>query len=147
MCIRDRWKRACCSRSSSARSARSSRAIWTPVSYTHLDVYKRQVFSFVGKIENVGFPEAVRIVAGKCGIPLPKREFSDVYKRQAFDHLDDVGLLLHGLGKIGHGAVLRIRLQLQPAHEQNASKSRSHDNQGGSRVKFHANGLYGSQMG
>ncbi|MGA8729210.1 MAG: DNA primase [Terracidiphilus sp.] len=34
------------------------------------------VFSFVGKIENVGFPEAVRIVAGKYGIPLPKREFS-----------------------------------------------------------------------
>ena len=28
------------------------------------------------KIENVTFPEAVRIVAGKCGIPLPKREFS-----------------------------------------------------------------------
>jgi DNA primase len=34
------------------------------------------VFSFVAKIENVGFPEAVKIVAGKCGIPLPKREFS-----------------------------------------------------------------------
>ncbi len=34
------------------------------------------VFSFVGRIENVGFPEAVRIVAQKCGIPLPKREFS-----------------------------------------------------------------------
>jgi len=34
------------------------------------------VFSFVGKIENVGFPEAVRMVAQKCGIPLPKREFS-----------------------------------------------------------------------
>ena len=34
------------------------------------------VFSFVSKIENVGFPEAVRIVATKCGIPLPKREFS-----------------------------------------------------------------------
>jgi DNA primase len=34
------------------------------------------VFSFVAKIENVAFPEAVRIVAGKCGIPLPKREFS-----------------------------------------------------------------------
>ena len=29
------------------------------------------VFSFVGKIENVGFPEAVRIVAQKSGIPLP----------------------------------------------------------------------------
>jgi len=34
------------------------------------------VFSFVEKIENVSFPEAVRIVAQKCGIPLPKREFS-----------------------------------------------------------------------
>jgi DNA primase len=34
------------------------------------------VFSFVGKIENVTFPEAVRIVAQKCGIPLPKREFN-----------------------------------------------------------------------
>src|SRR5271154_2285382 len=34
------------------------------------------VFGFVGKIENVGFPESVRIVAQKCGIPLPKREFS-----------------------------------------------------------------------
>ena len=34
------------------------------------------VFSFVGKIENVSFPEAVRIVAQKMGIPLPKREFS-----------------------------------------------------------------------
>ena len=34
------------------------------------------VFSFVGKIENVSFPEAVRIVAQKIGIPLPKREFS-----------------------------------------------------------------------
>ena len=34
------------------------------------------VFSFVSKIENVTFPEAVRIVAQKCGIPLPKREFS-----------------------------------------------------------------------
>jgi DNA primase len=34
------------------------------------------VFSFVGKIEKVSFPEAVRVVAQKCGIPLPKREFS-----------------------------------------------------------------------
>ena len=34
------------------------------------------VFTFVGKIENVGFPEAVRMVAQKSGIPLPKREFS-----------------------------------------------------------------------
>jgi DNA primase len=34
------------------------------------------VFKFVEKIEKVGFPEAVRIVAQKFGIPLPKREFS-----------------------------------------------------------------------
>jgi len=34
------------------------------------------VFKFVEKMEKVGFPEAVRIVAQKCGIPLPKREFS-----------------------------------------------------------------------
>ena len=34
------------------------------------------VFSFVGKIENLSFPEAVRTVAQKCGIPLPKREFN-----------------------------------------------------------------------
>src|SRR5579859_2588063 len=34
------------------------------------------VFSFVGKIENASFPESVRIVAQKCGIPLPKREYN-----------------------------------------------------------------------
>lgn len=34
------------------------------------------VFSFIQKIENVSFPEAVKSVAVKCGIPLPKREFS-----------------------------------------------------------------------
>jgi DNA primase len=33
------------------------------------------VFTFVQKIENVSFPEAVRSVAKKCGIPLPQREF------------------------------------------------------------------------
>src|SRR5512133_453300 len=34
------------------------------------------VFSFVQKIENVTFPEAVRAVAQKCGIPLPKVTYS-----------------------------------------------------------------------
>ena len=34
------------------------------------------VFTFVSRMENVSFPEAVRIVAQKSGIPLPKREFS-----------------------------------------------------------------------
>ncbi len=37
---------------------------------------KGDVFTFIMKMENVSFPEAVRIVAQKCGIPLPKREFS-----------------------------------------------------------------------
>ncbi|HET7183993.1 MAG TPA: CHC2 zinc finger domain-containing protein [Terriglobales bacterium] len=34
------------------------------------------VFSFVQKIENITFPEAVRAVAQKAGIPLPKTTFS-----------------------------------------------------------------------
>jgi len=37
---------------------------------------KGDVFTFVMKLETVSFPEAVRAVAVKCGIPLPKREFS-----------------------------------------------------------------------
>lgn len=37
---------------------------------------KGDVFSFVMKMENISFPESVRVVAVKCGIPLPKREFS-----------------------------------------------------------------------
>ncbi len=34
------------------------------------------VFAFVQKLENVSFPEAIKIVAAKCGIALPKREFN-----------------------------------------------------------------------
>ena len=34
------------------------------------------VFSFVQKIENVTFPEAIRLVAQKLGIPLPKAVYS-----------------------------------------------------------------------
>src|SRR5512136_489132 len=34
------------------------------------------VFSFVQKIENITFPEAVRAVATKMGIPLPRVEYS-----------------------------------------------------------------------
>lgn len=41
------------------------------------------VFTFVQKMENVSFPEAVRTVAQKCGIPLPKREFSSPEEAQA----------------------------------------------------------------
>src|SRR6202451_2605072 len=34
------------------------------------------VFSFVQKIENITFPEAIRFVAQKLGIPLPKATYS-----------------------------------------------------------------------
>jgi DNA primase len=34
------------------------------------------VFSFVQKMDRVGFTEAVKVVARKCGIALPKREFA-----------------------------------------------------------------------
>ena len=37
---------------------------------------KGDVFTFVQKIENISFPEAVRTVAQKAGIALPKREWS-----------------------------------------------------------------------
>jgi DNA primase len=37
---------------------------------------KGDVFTFVMKLESLSFPEAVRAVAQKCGIALPKREFS-----------------------------------------------------------------------
>jgi DNA primase len=37
---------------------------------------KGDVFSFVQKIENISFPEAVRAVAQKMGVPLPKASFS-----------------------------------------------------------------------
>jgi DNA primase len=37
---------------------------------------KGDVFTFVMKLENLSFPEAVRAVAQKAGIPLPKRDFN-----------------------------------------------------------------------
>jgi DNA primase len=40
------------------------------------------VFTFIQKIENVGFSEAVRTVAQKAGIPLPKREFASPEEAQ-----------------------------------------------------------------
>jgi len=38
------------------------------------------VFTFVQKMDNISFPEAVRAVATKMGIPLPKREFSSPHE-------------------------------------------------------------------
>jgi DNA primase len=49
------------------------------------------VFTFIQKIENVGFFEAVRTVAQKSGIPLPKREFSS--PEEAAEHRQRAKLL------------------------------------------------------
>ncbi len=53
---------------------------------------KGDVFTFVMKLESLSFPEAVRAVAAKAGIPLPKREFNSPeeareagLRRQLFD--------------------------------------------------------------
>jgi DNA primase len=35
------------------------------------------VFSFVQKVENITFPEAVRLIAQKLGVPMPKMSFSN----------------------------------------------------------------------
>ncbi|MGC2635989.1 MAG: DNA primase [Acidobacteriaceae bacterium] len=42
------------------------------------------VLEFVKKIENISFPEAVKTVAQKCGIPLPKRDFATL--EEAAEH-------------------------------------------------------------
>ena len=41
------------------------------------------VFSFIQKIENISFPEAVRALAAKLNIPLPQREYSPAEAREA----------------------------------------------------------------
>lgn len=43
---------------------------------------KGDVFTFVQKLENVSFPEAVRVVAGKMGVPMPRREFASPEEAQ-----------------------------------------------------------------
>jgi len=40
------------------------------------------VFSFVQKVESITFPEAVRLVAQKLGVPLPKMQFSSPQEAQ-----------------------------------------------------------------
>ena len=49
------------------------------------------VFTFVQKIENVSFPESVKMVAVKMGIPLPKREFSS--PAEAAEHRERARLI------------------------------------------------------
>ncbi|MBZ5531693.1 MAG: DNA primase [Acidobacteriia bacterium] len=44
------------------------------------------VFSFVQKIENISFPEAIRVVAEKCGIKLPKFEYSSPQEAEQARH-------------------------------------------------------------
>jgi DNA primase len=44
------------------------------------------VFSFVQKVENVSFPEAVRVVAQKMGVPLPKISYSSPEEAREASH-------------------------------------------------------------
>jgi len=44
------------------------------------------VFSFVQKIENISFPEAIKVVAEKCGIKLPKFEYSSPQEAEQARH-------------------------------------------------------------
>ena len=43
---------------------------------------KGDVFTFVMKMDHISFPEAVRAIAGKVGVSLPKREFSSPEEAQ-----------------------------------------------------------------
>ena len=49
------------------------------------------VFTFVMRMESLSFPEAVRAVAAKCGIALPKREFGSA--EEAAEHRERSRLL------------------------------------------------------
>ncbi len=44
------------------------------------------VFSFVQKVENISFPEAVRIVAQKMGVPLPRMSYSSPEEAREAKH-------------------------------------------------------------
>jgi DNA primase len=44
------------------------------------------VFSFVQKVENVSFPEAVRVVAQKMGVPMPRVTFSNPEEAREAQH-------------------------------------------------------------
>src|SRR5919198_506194 len=44
------------------------------------------VFSFVQKIETVSFPEAVRLVAQKMGVPMPRVTFSSPQEAREAKH-------------------------------------------------------------
>src|SRR3974390_2008221 len=44
------------------------------------------VFSFVQKIENITFPEAVRLIADKLGVPMPKVQYASPEEARQAKH-------------------------------------------------------------
>src|SRR5260370_24739001 len=55
------------------------------------------VFSFVQKIENITFPEAIRLVAEKLDIKLPKMQYSSEHEAQDARHRGQL-IAMHGRG-------------------------------------------------
>jgi DNA primase len=89
------------------------------------------VFTFVQKIENVSFPEAVRTVAQKCGIALPKREFHS--PEEAAEHRQRARLVdLHEAAtqwfeeqlRSGEGAAARAYLAQRGLDEKGIARFR-----------------------
>jgi len=89
------------------------------------------VFTFVQKIENVSFPEAVRTVAQKCGIALPKREFHS--PEEAAEHRQRAKLIdLHEAAaqwfeeqlRSGEGAAARAYLAQRGLDEKGIARFR-----------------------
>ena len=58
---------------------------WVPVSYTHLDVYKRQAFCAAQSfwLEDYALFMAVKAEQGQAGLAAVSYTHLDVYKRQA----------------------------------------------------------------
>ena len=76
------------------------------------------VFTFVMKMDNVSFPEAVRSVATKMGISLPQREFSSPQEAR------EAGLRKAAAGDSRGGDPV---LSAEPSLARSGARARVHD--------------------
>jgi DNA primase len=89
------------------------------------------VFSFVQKIENISFPEAVRLVAQKLGIPLPKATYSSPaeakdakLRAQLYDAQERAAAFFHECLKRPEGARAREYLAARGLDEDTIARFR-----------------------